>query len=399
MRKVYMDHSATTPAHPDVAKIMNEFMVDSFGNASSVHSFGREARNALDKARQQVADLIGAEAKEIVFTSGGTEADNHAIKGVAKTYSDKGKHIITTKFEHHAVLHTCEYLEKEHDFKVTYLPVSKDGYVQVSDLEEAIRNDTILITVMYANNEIGTIQPIKEMAKLAKKEGIIFHTDAVQGVGVVPIDVKDLEVDLLTLSGHKFYGPKGVGALFVKKGMKIDPMFHGGSHEMKIRAGTENVPGIAGIGKAAEIALHQMKERSDKIVKLRDKLAEGIIAKIDHVQINGGMDNRLPGNLNVSIAYVEGEALLLNLDQKGIAVSSGSACTSGSLDPSHVLLAIDLPHELAHGSLRLTLGAGNSEQDVDYVLNELPEIVVRLRSMSPLYEETKKSEKEGCAHV
>ena len=386
MRKVYLDHSATTPVHSEVVKIMADYMLQDFGNPSSIHSFGRTARQGMGVARKHLADLIGSAPEEIVFTSGGTEADNYAIKGVVQANSAKGKHIITTQFEHHAILHTCEHLEKE-GFQVTYLPVDEDGLVRVEDVKAAIKDETVLISIMLANNEIGTIQPIKEISALAKENSIIFHTDAVQGVGVIPIDVNELGVDLLSLSGHKFYGPKGVGALYVRKGTKIEAISHGGSHERGCRAGTENIPGIVGIGKAAEIAKKEMDERMIRIGALRDKLMDGIMENIEDVRVNGHREKRLPGNVNVSISYIEGEALLLNLDMKGIAASSGSACTSGSLDPSHVLLAIGLPHEIAHGSLRMTLGAGTSPEDIDYVLKELPEIVSKLRAMSPLYEE------------
>ncbi len=394
MRKVYLDHSATTPVHPEVVKIMSHYMLEDFGNPSSIHGFGRIARQGMDTARKHLADLIGAETNEIVFTSGGTEADNYAIKGVAQANINKGKHIITTQFEHHAVLHTCEYLEKQ-GYDVTYLPVDQDGLVRVEDVRSALRDDTVLVSIMLANNEIGTIQPIKEISALTKEKGVVLHTDAVQGVGIIPVDVNELGVDLLSLSGHKFYGPKGIGALYIRKGTRIEAIAHGGSHERGCRAGTENIPGIVGIGKAAEIAKAEMTERVERIGALRDKLLQGILERIDDVRINGHRRMRLPGNVNVSISYIEGEALLLNLDLKGIAASSGSACTSGSLDPSHVLLAIGLPHEIAHGSLRMTLGAGTTLEDVDYVLAELPQIVQKLRAMSPLYEDAVAKKERG----
>jgi cysteine desulfurase len=362
---------------------MNEYMDQHFGNPSSIHWFGREAKKGMDIARKQVSDLLNVLPEEIIFTSGGTEADNLAIKGIAYANRGKGNHIITTKIEHHAVLHTCEILEKE-GFEVTYLPVDEYGLVDLDELEASIRPETILMTIMYANNEIGTIQPMKQIAAIGKKHQVYVHSDAVQAAGIIPVDANDLSLDALTLSGHKFYGPKGVGALFVRKGTRIIPIAHGGGHEMGRRAGTENIPGIVGLGMAAELARTEMQSRISRIKRLRDKLLEGIISGIPDIRLNGHPIERLPGNINICVAYVEGESLLLNLDIKGIAASSGSACTSGSLDPSHVLTAIGLPHEIAHGSLRLTLGAGTTEDDVDYVLEVLPEIVDRLRMMSPL---------------
>jgi len=384
VKRIYFDHAATTPVDKEVAALMHEYMTEKFGNPSSVHAFGREARKAVDEARDRVAALIGANANEIYFTSGGTEGDNMAIKGVAFANRKKGNHIITTSIEHHAVLHTCEYLEKQ-GFRVTYLPVDEYGMVRLDDVKQAITDDTILISVMFANNEVGTIQPIKEIGQLAREKGIYFHTDAVQAVGQVPIDVNEYNIDLLTLSAHKIYGPKGIGALYVRRGVRIEALIHGGAHERNMRAGTENVPGIVGLGKAAEIAKRELPEKMAHLTRLRDRIIAGVTERIEHVKLNGHPQIRLPGNVNFSFLYIEGESLLLNLDLKGIAASSGSACTSGSLDPSHVLLAMGLSHEVAHGSLRLSLGRDNTDEDVDYLLEVLPEIVNRLRSMSPLF--------------
>lgn len=389
MRRVYLDHSATTPVDPEVAKLMMTYYTEKFGNPSSVHSFGREAKEALETAREQVAKLLGAQASEITFTSGGTEADNLAILGTAQAGRNKGKHIITSAVEHHAVLETCEYLEKN-GFELTIIPVNEEGLLSAQDVEKAIRPDTILITIMHANNEVGAIQPIAEIGKIARDKGITFHVDAVQSFGKIPIDVKAMNVDLMTVSSHKIYGPKGVGALYIRKGVKIVPLVHGGGQEKKRRSGTENTPGIIGFGKACEIAGERMEQEALREGKLRDKLLKGILDRIDYVKVNGPIgENRLPGNLNVSIQFIEGEALLLSLDMLGIAASSGSACTSGSLDPSHVLLAMGMPHEIAHGSLRLSFGRQNTEEDVDYVLEQLPKIVDRLRMMSPLYDQVK----------
>lgn len=386
MNRVYFDHSATTQVDGSVAKLMLEYMTEKYGNPSSVHSFGREARKAVEEAREKVANLIGAKPEEIFFTSGGTEGDNLAIKGVAYANKHKGNHIITTAIEHHAVLHTCEYLEKN-GFSVTYLPVDEYGMVQVEDLKKALTDKTILVSVMFANNEVGTIQPIKEIGQICRERGIYFHTDAVQAVGNYPVNVNDCNVDLLTLSGHKFHGPKGIGALYIKKGVRIEAIQHGGGHERNMRAGTENVPGIVGLGRAAEIAQQEMDSKITRVTALRDRLIKGVMEKIPHVKLNGHPTKRLPGNANFSFLYVEGESLLLNLDMKGIAASSGSACTSGSLEPSHVLMAMGIAPEVAHGSLRLTLGRENTEAEIDYCLSVLPEIVQRLRSMSPLYEQ------------
>jgi cysteine desulfurase len=384
MKRIYFDHSATTPVDPTVAEVIVEHMTEKFGNASSVHSFGREARKAIEEAREKVAALINAEPNEIFFTSGGTEGDNLALKGVAYANRKKGNHIITSTIEHHAILHTCEYLEKQ-GFTVTYLPVDEYGMVRVEDVANAITDKTILISIMYANNEVGTIQPIKEIGQLAREKGIYFHTDAVQVVGNHPVDVKDANIDLLTLAGHKFHGPKGVGALFIRRGVRVEEIQHGGGHERNMRAGTENVPGIVGLGKAAEIAQNEMQAKIARISGLRDKIITEVMAGIPHTKLNGHPTLRMPGNANFSFLFIEGESLLLNLDLKGIAASSGSACTSGSLDPSHVLLAMGLSHEVAHGSLRLSLGRGNTEEEVNYFLEVLPPIIQRLRDMSPLY--------------
>lgn len=386
MRRVYLDHSATTPVDPEVAELMMTYYTEKYGNPSSVHSFGQEAKEGLEIAREQVAALIGAQANEITFTSGGTEADNLALLGSADALRKKGKHIITSAVEHHAVLETCEYLAKN-GFDLTVIPVDEEGFVDPQAVAQAIRPDTILISIMHANNEVGTIQPIAEIGKIAKERGVTFHVDAVQSLGKIPIDVKAMNIDLLTMSSHKIYGPKGVGALYSRKGIKLVPRVYGGGQEKKRRSGTENLPGIVGFGKACELAGKRMEEEEKRLKVLRDKLMDGILERIDYVKVNGPRgDKRLPNNVNVSIQYVEGESLLLSLDMMGIAASSGSACTSGSLDPSHVLLAMGLPHEIAHGSLRFSLGRQNTEEDIDYVLEQLPKIVERLRAMSPLYD-------------
>ncbi|MGI6553710.1 MAG: cysteine desulfurase NifS [Bacillota bacterium] len=388
MRTVYLDHSATTPVRPEVAEVMAKYLTQYFGNPSSIHGFGRIGKKALEEAREQVARLIGARPEEIVFTSGGTEADNLAIIGAALANRKKGNHVIISSIEHHAALDSGKYLEKQ-GFEVSYLPVDREGLVHVDDVENLLRPETILISVMHVNNEVGTIQPIEEIGKLARVRGVIFHSDAVQSVGKIPVDVNSLNVDLLSASAHKIYGPKGVGCLYIRKGTKIEPGQHGGGQERKRRPGTENLPGIVAFGKAAELA-HLELDQEEKLVYLRDKLINGIMDLIPHVQLNGHPIKRVPGNVNVSIRYVEGESLLLNLDMKGIAASSGSACTSGSLDPSHVLLAMGLPHEIAHGSLRMTLGRDNTEEDINYVLEVLPPIVERLRAMSPLFDRVEK---------
>ena len=386
MRRVYMDHSATTPTDPDVAHLIMTYMTEKYGNPSSIHSFGREVKMAVEDARRQVASFIGARPEEITFTSGGTEADNMVVLGVAEAYRKKGKHLITSAIEHHAILDTCEYLAKN-GYELTILPVDEHGFVSAADVEKAIRPDTILITVMHANNEVGTIQPIAEIGKIAKAYGVIFHVDAVQSLGKIPVNVQDMNVDLLTVSSHKIYGPKGVGALFIRKGIRLAPLFHGGGQEKKRRSGTENAPGIIGFGLACELAGQRMAAEAAELTRLRDRLMQGILERIDYIKVNGPLtEGRLPNNVNVSVRFIEGEALLLSLDLVGIAASSGSACTSGSLDPSHVLLAMGMPHEIAHGSLRLSLGRQNTDEDVDYVLEQLPKIVSRLRAMSPLYD-------------
>ena len=383
MDRIYLDNAATTAVSPEVLEAMLPYFTQCFGNPSSIHSTGRDARRVVDAARRQVAAAIGAQPQEIYFTAGGSESDNWAIKGTAFAKKSRGNHIITSAIEHHAVLHTCAWLEKQ-GFEVTYLPVDEFGRVRVEDVEKAITNKTILITIMAANNEIGTIQPIAEIGKLSHDKGILFHTDAVQAIGAMPIDVNAMHIDMLSMSGHKFHGPKGIGALYIRKGVKIDQYLHGGAQERGQRAGTENLAGIVGMGKAIEIATQHLEENAARLTVLRDKLIDGILAEIPDVRLNGHRTQRLPNNVNVSVRYVEGEALLLRLDLAGIAGSSGSACTSGSLDPSHVLLAIGLPHEIAHGSLRLSLGTDTTEAEIDEVLDKLPGIVKNLRDMSPL---------------
>ena len=387
---IYMDNSATTPVKKKVLDEMIPYFTENFGNPSSIYSLGSNSKVAVEKAREQVARALGADKNEIYFTAGGSESDNWALKGIASKHKNKGNHIITTKIEHHAVLHTCEYLHKN-GFEITYLNVDKDGLIDLKELESAITEKTILISIMFANNEIGTIQPIKEIGEIAKSKNIIFHTDAVQAIGNVRIDVKELNIDLLSLSAHKFYGPKGMGALYIRKGLQIDPLIAGGGQERNKRAGTENVPGIVGLGKAIELAYENLEEHNEKLIKLRERLINGIQENIKYTRINGHRTKRLPGNVNVCFEFIEGESLLLSLDIEGIAGSSGSACTSGSLDPSHVLLAIGLPHEIAHGSLRLSLGDFNTEEEVDYVIAKLVKIVDRLRNMSPLYDKIKEA--------
>lgn len=381
---VYMDHAATTPVKPDVLEAMLPYFSEKFGNPSSIYALARDSKEAVEHARAQVAAAIGASPDEIFFTAGGSESDNWAIKGTAFANRKKGDHIITTAIEHHAVLHTCEYLEKQ-GFSVTYLPVDRYGMVDPADVEAAITDRTILVTVMAANNEIGTLQPIREIGRIAHAHGIPFHTDAVQAIGAVPIDVKADNIDMLSLSGHKFYGPKGIGALYVRKGVRLDSLVHGGGQERRRRAGTENLPGIVGLGKAIEMATADIEGHAARIAAMRDRLRDGILATIPDTILNGHPTQRLPNNLNVSFRYIEGESVLLMLDAHGICASTGSACSSASLEPSHVLLAIGLPHETAHGSLRLTLGDLTTDEDVDHVLEVLPTIVERLRSMSPLY--------------
>jgi cysteine desulfurase len=378
-----MDHAATTSTDVEVVEAMKPFFTQKYGNPNSIHSFGQEAREAVEEAREKIARLIGANPSEIVFTAGGTEADNYAIKGIAWANQKKGNHIITSQIEHHAVLHSCQFLEK-HGFKVTYLKVDKYGLIDPEEVKKAITDQTILVTIMHANNEIGTIEPIKEIGKIVKEAGIYFHTDSVQTTGHIPIEVNDLGVDMLSISGHKLYGPKGVGALYLRKGTKIVNLIDGGAQEKNRRAGTENVTGMVGLGKAVELAEKRLAGGEvDKVVKLRDKLITGIMDRIENVRLNGHSTKRLPGNVNICFEFIEGESMLLNLDMKGVAASSGSACTSGSLEPSHVLLAIGLPPEIAHGSLRLTLGKDNTEEDIDYVLDILPKIIEKLRALSP----------------
>jgi cysteine desulfurase len=382
MRRVYLDHAATTPVRREVADLMMEYLVNKFGNASSIHSWGREARQAVDEAREQVARLIGADPAEVIFTSGGTESDNLAIRGTMAGNAKKGKHLVTTQIEHHAILHTTEHEQKD-ELEVTYLPVDQDGFVSLSELDKAIRPDTVMVSVMLANNEVGTIQDIRAISAICKKHSVLLHTDAVQALGQVPIKVHEMGIDLMSISSHKVYGPKGAGAVYVRKGVRMLPVQFGGSHERGKRAGTENVPGIVGFGKAAELAMAEFDDRVKHYTMLRDRLIDGLL-KIHDTRLNGPREHRLPNNVNVSVLYVEGEALLLTLDMNGIGASSGSACTSGSLDPSHVLMAMGMKHEQAHSSLRLTVGTDNTVEDIDYVLSVMPGIVERLRAMSAL---------------
>ena len=383
---VYLDHAATTATRPEVVDAMLPYFTENFWNPSSVYTPALNNRKVVDESRETIARSLGTTPENIYFTAGGSESDNWALKCTAEAYANKGKHIITSKIEHHAILHTCEYLEKK-GFEITYIDVDENGILKLDDLKAAIRPDTILISVMFANNEIGTIQPIKEIGEIAKEHGILFHTDAVQAYGHVPINVDDLHIDMMSASGHKINGPKGIGFLYIRTGVKIRSFIHGGAQERKRRAGTENVPGIVGFGKAAEIAAANMEERIKYESELRDYLMDRVIAEIPYARINGSRENRLPNNANFSFQFIEGESMLIMLDDKGICGSSGSACTSGSLDPSHVLLAIGLPHEIAHGSLRLTLSEETTKEDIDYTVDNLKAIVARLRSMSPLYED------------
>ena len=384
MRKVYLDNAATTALSPRVLEAMLPYFTQYYGNPSSVHAFGREAKQGLDRARDQVAKALHCEPSEVIFTGCGTESDNTVLLGVAQRYGNKGKHIITTNVEHHAILHTCEYLEKQ-GYSVTYLPVDQDGLVTAEQVAAAIRPDTILVSIMFANNEVGTIMPIQEIGAVCKEKGVLFHTDAVQAVGHIPVDVQAMHIDMLSLSAHKFHGPKGVGALYCRKGIRLPSYIMGGAQERGRRAGTENVAGIVGLGAAIQLATEQLEENRAKMTALRDRLMTGIQARISEVKLNGHPTNRLPNNVNFSFKYIEGESILLMLDMNGIAASSGSACTSGSLDPSHVLLALGLPHEIAHGSVRLTLGDETTEEDIDYTIDVLEKTVARLRAMSPLY--------------
>lgn len=384
MKKIYMDNAATTRVTEPIIKAILPYLGEVYGNPSSIHSYGREARKAIEAARRQVADAIGANSNEVYFTGCGTESDNWAIRGAAYARRAKGRHIITSAIEHHAVLHTCMQLEKE-GFEVTYLPVDEDGLVDPEDLEKAIRPDTTLVTIMTANNEIGTIEPIEALAQIARAHGVLFHTDAVQAIGSIQFDVHQMGIDMLSLSGHKFHAPKGIGALYVRSGLKIDRLMNGGAQERNQRPGTENLAGIVGLGKAIEFASARIEAHNAVLTKMRDHLINRILAEIPYTRLNGAREKRLSGNVNISFQYIEGEALLLSLDLKGIAGSSGSACTSGSLDPSHVLLAIGLPHEIAHGSLRLSLSEENTIEECDYVIDSLKEIVQKLRDMSPMY--------------
>jgi cysteine desulfurase len=390
MKRIYLDHNATTPVHADVLNEMMPYFSEEYGNASSLHSFGRKAREAVENARARVAHLIGpVESVDIVFTSGGTESDNFAIKGAAYALKNKGKHIITSRVEHHAVLNPCEFLSKN-GYEITYIPVDEYGLVDIDALKKVVRRDTILISIISANNEVGTIEPVKEISTIARENGILFHMDAVQALGKIPIDVEELGIDLLSVSAHKIYGPKGVGALYVNKKAKIAPFMHGGHHERNRRAGTENVPGIVGFGKACELAGEYIEKENRHLSILRDRLWDGISKNIKDVKMNGHPVKRLPNTLNVSFKYVEGESVLLNLDLKCIAASSGSACTSGSLEPSHVLSAMGVEPATAQGSVRFSLGSGNTEEEIDRVIKELPPIIKKLRDMSPLYDMDKK---------
>ena len=391
---IYLDNAATTKTAPEVVEAMLPYFSEFYGNPSSIYEIAGKSKEAITKAREQIAQVIGARPEEIYFTAGGTEADNWALAATYEAYASKGNHIITTKIEHHAILHTCEYLEKQRGARVTYVDVDENGIVKLDDLQKAITPETILISVMTANNEIGTIQPVEEIGRIAKEHNILFHTDAVQAFGQIPLSVDECHIDMLSSSGHKINGPKGIGFLYIRKGVKIRSFIHGGAQERKRRAGTENVPGIVGYGAAAKMAADTMKERTVKEAELRDHLIHRILTEIPHSRLNGDPVKRLPNNCNISFEFIEGESLLIMLDMKGIAASSGSACTSGSLDPSHVLLAIGLPHEIAHGSLRLTLSAETTCEDIDYTVDQIKEIVARLRSMSPLYEDfLKKQEK------
>ena len=384
--RIYLDNAATTRTAQEVVDAMLPYFTESYGNPSSIYELGQRSKEAITNAREEIARVIGAKPEEIYFTGGGSEADNWAIKAAYEAYKNKGNHIITTKIEHHAVLHTCQYLEKQ-GARVTYLDVDENGLVDLEQLQKAISPETILITIMFANNEIGTLEPVKEIGMIAREHGILFHTDAVQAFGQVPIDVDEMNIDMLSSSAHKINGPKGIGCLYIRKGVKIRSFVHGGAQERKRRAGTENVPGIVGYGVAARMAAETMEERTKKEKELRDYFIRRVLEEVPYVRLNGDPVKRLPNNANFSFRFIEGESLLIMLDMKGIAGSSGSACTSGSLDPSHVLLAIGLPHEIAHGSLRLTLGADTTKEDLDYTLEQIKEIVAKLRNLSPLYED------------
>lgn len=391
---IYLDNAATTKTAPEVVDAMLPYFSEYYGNASTIYSLGAESKKAMDHARQTIADSLGAKPEEIYFTAGGSESDNWALKATAEAYASKGKHIITTKIEHHAILHTCEYLEKR-GFEITYLNVDRDGLISLDELKAAIRPDTILISVMFANNEIGTIEPIAEIGEIAKEHGVLFHTDAVQAYAQVPINVDEMHIDMLSASGHKLNGPKGIGFLYIRKGVKIRSFVHGGAQERSRRAGTENIPGIVGLGAAVERAMRIMDSKTRKEIELRDYLIGRLESEIPHCWLNGHRTKRLPNNINFSFLFIEGESMLIMLDMKGICASSGSACTSGSLDPSHVLLAIGLKHEEAHGSLRLTLSEDSTKEEMDIVAEEVKKIVQRLRDMSPLYEDFLKSQKNN----
>ena len=390
---IYLDHAATTATRPEVVEAMLPYFTENYGNPSTVYDLGAKNKTVVTESREIIAKALGTDAANIYFTAGGSESDNWALVATAEAYKNKGNHIITSKIEHHAILHTCEYLEKERGYEVTYVDVDENGIIKLDELKKAIRPTTILISVMFANNEIGTIQPIKEIGAIAHEHGILFHTDAVQAFCQIPINVDELNIDMLSASGHKLNGPKGIGFLYIRKGVKIRSFIHGGAQERKRRAGTENVPGIVGLGKAVEIAVATMDERIKKETELRNHLIDRILAEIPYTRLNGDKDRRLPNNANFSFQFIEGESLLIMLDMAGICGSSGSACTSGSLDPSHVLLAIGLPHEIAHGSLRLTLGEDNTMEEMDYVVDKVKGIVERLRAMSPLYEDFVKKNK------
>ena len=392
-KMIYLDNAATTRVYPEVLEAMTPYFTEHYGNPSAFYSFSNSAGKAVTEARESVARLIGAKTEEIYFTGGGSESDNWALKATAEAYEKKGKHFITTTIEHLAVLHTCQWLEKN-GFEVTYVNVDEDGVVKLDELEAAIRPDTILISIMAANNEIGTIQPLKENGTIARKHGVLFHTDAVQAFAHIPINVDEMNIDMLSASGHKIHGPKGIGVMYIRKGVKILSFVHGGAQERRRRAGTHNVPGIVGMGKAVEIAATMMEEKAASISKMRDYIIEQVLEKVPYSRLNGHKTNRLPNNANFCFRFIEGEGMLILLDQAGICGSSGSACTSGSLDPSHVLLAIGLPHEIAHGSLRLTLSEDTTQEEIDYTVDKLAEIIARLRSMSPLYEDFEKKQEK-----
>lgn len=391
---IYMDNAATTPVKPQVFQAMEPYFSELYGNASSIYTFAGKATKAVDAAREEIAQFLGAKSREIYFTGGGSESDNWALLGIAQAYAEKGKHIITSKIEHHAILHTCEFLEKQ-GYEITYLDVDENGVVDLEQLKSSLREDTILVSIMFANNEIGTIEPIKEIGEIVHARGVLFHTDAVQAFGHEEIDVNEMQIDLLSASAHKLNGPKGVGLMYIRDGIKLGSFIHGGSQERGRRAGTHNTPGIVGFGKAVAIAKEELKEKREKETALRDYLIDRVLAEIPYTKLNGHRTIRLANNTNFSFRFIEGESLLILLDQKGICGSSGSACTSGALDPSHVLLAIGLPHEIAHGSLRLTISDANTKEEVDYVVDSMKAIVERLRSLSPLYEDFVKEEKKA----